>query len=159
MKAVEWAALFQAAATPEDTDKLLNDYGNELAELIEVRTKFSKDKSVQPAAQGAISESRNKFSALMGRVPSLNMGMFDLQVVRVAARFIPKPKQAQEEKKEAENADGRNLVKKAGGNPNPKGNGDNQNGGKQLPQRGNRSFQSRNRFGGPRPQRNDNSKT
>jgi hypothetical protein len=82
MKAKDWAAKFQAVPASEQPAlekyaDLLKEFGIETAELMNNRTRASKDASLFPAADAAIREQKQKWSSLCGHVSDLKLEMFD----------------------------------------------------------------------------------
>lgn len=77
MKAKDWAAKFSEAATTEDREAVLAAYGQETADLIAARTKFSTSASKLGAARGVIREQRQKFAAIKQVVQALTDHHFD----------------------------------------------------------------------------------
>lgn len=91
MKAVEWADKFKAATTEEEVKVVLDEYGVETAELAAARSKTSSDIGRFGAMDGAINEQRNKFKAVMSRVPTLTAAQFEaLLDVHVKEYFAAK---------------------------------------------------------------------
>ena len=73
-KAFEWANKFSKTT---ECETLLNEYKVETEELINNRTKNSKDEYKKAAKEGAIREQRQKFIAICNRVDGLQVQMFD----------------------------------------------------------------------------------
>lgn len=91
MKAVEWADKFKAATTEDETKLVLEEYGVETAELAATRSKTSSDIGRYSAMDGAINEQRNKFKAVISRVPTLTLVQFEaLLDVHVKEYFVAK---------------------------------------------------------------------
>jgi hypothetical protein len=91
MKAVEWADKFKAATTEDEVKLVLDEYGRETAELAAARSKTSSDVGRFGTMDGAINEQRNKFKAVIGRVPTLNLAQFEaLLDVHVKEYFTAK---------------------------------------------------------------------
>lgn len=117
MKAVEWAGKFQAATTDEEVALVLEEYGQETADLIALRSKSSVDKSRLSAMEGAVGEQRNKFRAVVGKVPTLTPDKFEAlldthakEYVTLKAKAAVTPPAKPEGK--GDNRDGRNFAKK-----------------------------------------------
>lgn len=134
MKAVEWADKFNAGVSSDEWAAILEEYGKETADLIALRSKNSDFKTKLSAMHGAVNEQRNKFRAVVGKVPNLAPERFEellplhaKEYVELKAKADKKP---EEKKDEKDNNDGRTLVKQSTPNPNKK------------------PFRPRNRFGG-----------
>ena len=114
MKAVEWAAKFQAATTPEEVALVLDEYGKETADLIAARTNKSVDKSRLPAMEGAVKEQQNKFRSITDRVPTLTPAMLDAVLETHAKDYLAlkakATKKPEEAKAEGEAKDGRTFA-------------------------------------------------
>lgn len=110
MKAVEWAAKFEAipvsdAPPMERFADVLKEFGVETAELVAARTKGSKQGAELPAADGAVREQKSKFRAICGRVPALTEAMFDLLLATAVPNFAVWQAAAQKKKVEKQPED------------------------------------------------------
>lgn len=110
MKAVEWAAKFQAAASEEEVLLVLGEFGIETAELITVRTKGSNNQSRLAAADGAVREQKQKFGAIKSRVPTLTDEQFDMAVDKTCLEYrqwqAEVKKRVEQKKQEEQGNDG-----------------------------------------------------
>jgi uncharacterized protein YecA (UPF0149 family) len=121
MKAVEWAAKFDAvpaseAPVAERFADVLKEFGVETAELVATRTKTSQPESKLPAADGAVKEQRNKFRAICGRVPTLTEDMFDAVLAAAVPDFAVWQKAAEKKKVEQKPQDDVKHYRKHGRN-------------------------------------------
>src|SRR6185437_1944410 len=83
MKAKEWVAKLQNVPEPESEQPVeerfasfIDEYGKEIVDLVEFRTKFSKPESRFSASEGAVREQREKFRVICNSFPALT-GLFD----------------------------------------------------------------------------------
>lgn len=80
MKARDWVAKFL-----ENPESAQQQFVEETAELVELRTKKSKDKFRGPALEGAVREQRQKWHAICMRLPQLDKNLFDSVLVKHAS--------------------------------------------------------------------------
>jgi len=115
MKAVEWADKFNAGVSSDEWVSILEEYGKETADLIALRSKNSDFKTKLSAMHGAVNEQRNKFRAVVGKVPNLAPERFEellpvhaKEYVDLKAKADKKPEEGKAEEKAGD--DGRKIA-------------------------------------------------